>query len=85
MQPGRRKHQSATIIVDRRVRAAGPGASHRFIVSTTVQLRSSKLVAAHRGAEAIWPMKGCRTLVEGVLMDAIRRVLARRPSHGAMA
>ena len=29
MQPGRRKHQSATIIVDRRVRAAGPGASHR--------------------------------------------------------
>ena len=29
MQPGRRKHQSATIIVDRRVRAAGLGASHR--------------------------------------------------------
>ena len=29
MQPGRRKHQSATIIVDRRVRAAGLEASHR--------------------------------------------------------
>ena len=41
-----------------RVRETGLGASHRFIVSTTVQLRSSKLEAAHRGAEASWPMKG---------------------------
>ena len=41
-----------------RVRETGLGASHRFIVSTTVQLRSSKLVAAHRGAEASRPTKG---------------------------
>ena len=45
-----------------RVRETGLGASHRFIVSTTVQLRSSKLVAAHRGAEASWPMKGVEFL-----------------------
>ena len=38
-----------------RVRETGLGASHRFIVSTTVQLRSSKLVAAYRGAEAVAP------------------------------
>ena len=35
-----------------RVRETGLGASHRFIVSTTVQLRSSKLVAAQAAATA---------------------------------